>query len=118
MNAIFFLFLAIISPLVLAAVFFTPLYGGVVGAAYLIYSPAAAGPNPLDPQLLNVFYMIDVYGRMFSYWLANMKVVSMLHYTAPLLGLPIVSLVVSIWISRKTTQILKDMFHRLGGSGH
>lgn len=115
MNALLFFVLAIVSPVVLAMTFFAPIYAGLAGAAYIVYD-SAEGPNPLADHLMQVFYMIDVYDRVFRYWLEHMHAVSMLHYTMPLLALPLASLVVSVWLSRKAMHLFKDWFQRLGGN--
>jgi hypothetical protein len=117
MNAFLLFLLAIVSPLLMAVTLLTPVYSGVVGAAYLVYNPPG-GPNPLDQQLLNLFYMIDVYVGLFNYWLTHISAVSTLHYTLPLIGLPLIGLIISLWITRKTVIILMETARDLGTGGH
>ena len=115
MNPFLLFLLAIFSPLVLSITLLVPLYGGITSASYIIYDQGAA-THPLEGHLLEIFYMVDVYARLFNYWLGHMSVVSFTHYTAPILGLLLVGLGMSIWLTAKATKIIMHLFHSAGGS--
>ncbi len=109
MHPLVLLLLAILSPLLLTAALLIPPYIGVAAAAYIIYSGSAA-IHPLSDKLLDVFYIIDVYSKLFSQWSEHLMDTPLLSYTLPLLMLPIMGIMLSIWLSKKLTTKLRDLF--------
>ncbi len=113
MNAGALFLLAMIVPVLLAAVLLIPPYLGIFGAAYIIYTPAE-GASPLSDKWLDVFYVINVYNKLFMHWL-NAKSVSFLYYTLPVVALPSLSTFISIWMTSKLSRKLVDVFYDVGG---
>jgi tetraacyldisaccharide 4'-kinase len=101
---------AILSPIIMAVTLLVPPYASIAGASYIIYGQGAA-VNPLHDKLLDVFYIIDVYERLFSAWSDHIMETSLLSYTLPLLVLPLIGVMLSIWLIRKVATKLKDIFH-------
>lgn len=110
MHPILLLLLAIVTPFALGTTLLLPAYTGIAGASYLIYS-ASGNAAPLAAKLTDVFYIMDVYHQLFTYWLANKSAVSLFTYTAPLLLLPFAGFAFAFWISRKLVRRLSDIFH-------
>ncbi len=110
MHPMLLLLLAIFTPFALGATLLLPAYAGIAGASYLIYS-ASGDAAPLVAKLTDVFYVIDVYHQLFTYWLANKSAVSLFTYTAPLLLLPLAGFIVAFWLGRKLVRKLSDVFH-------
>ncbi|MES2984473.1 MAG: hypothetical protein V4735_04710 [Pseudomonadota bacterium] len=109
MNPFFLFLLAIFSPFVLFVTLLAPIYGGIVGAAYIIYSKGDK-IHPLSGKLLDVFYIIEVYMQLFTSWLAHMDAVSLVNYSLPLIGLPLIGMIVSLWLTAKLSRKLKHIF--------
>jgi hypothetical protein len=114
MNPFWLFLLAIFSPLVLSITLLAPLYGGITGAAYLVYDQGAT--HPLSGHWLNVFYMIDVYSQLFHYWLGHMQTVSFVNYTLPVVGLLLLALVISIMLTAKAAKMIMHLFHIAGSA--
>ena len=110
MHPILLLLLAIFTPFLLSAVLFLPPYTGLAAADYLIYN---SGPHPysLADKLFDVFYMIDVYSKLLSYWSWHIGSVSLLSYSLPLIAMPLAGLILALWLLRKLTRKLMDVFH-------
>ncbi len=102
--------LGLFSPLLLAATLLVPLYCGIAVAAYIIYAKTN-GANPLHDKIFDLFYMIDVYARLFKQWSQHMQQSDFLNYTAPLLVVPFLGLLTAFWLTRKMVRMLKKMFH-------
>ncbi len=110
MNPLLFFILAILSPIILAAVVLVPPYVGIAAASYIIYYKAADAVHPLSGKLGDVFYMIDVYSKLFSQWAHNLGETSILTYALPLLLIPILCIMLSLWLGGKVARKLKDVF--------
>lgn len=110
MNPFLMFLLAILSPIIMAATLLIPPYAGIVGASYIIYNKGAV-VNPLADKLVDVFYIIDVYTRLFATWSGHIMETSLLTYTLPLLALPVAGIMLSIWLIGKVARKLKDIFH-------
>lgn len=104
------LLIAIATPFLLILAFLLPPYLGMAGAASIIYSTSAT-PTSLTDHWLDIFFMIDVYQQLFTYWLANKSAVSLLTYTAPLLLLPLAGGMAAFFLGRKLIRKLSDVFH-------
>ncbi len=110
MHPFLLFLLAIITPFLLTAAMLVPPYLGITGAAYIIYS-GAAGPHPLADKLLDVFYMIDVYSELLSYWNAHRGASDFLGYTVPVLTFPFAGIVAGLWLTRRIARKMMDVFH-------
>ena len=115
MNPFWLFLLSICSPVVLSATLLAPVYACITAAAYIVYDQGAA-IHPLAGHWFNMFYMIDVYAQLFSYWLSHMGSVSFVHYTLPIAGLLLLGLLISGWCTVKATKIIMHLFHSAGGS--
>jgi hypothetical protein len=101
--------LALIVPFIVAFVAFTPAYGALFGAVYMIYDrPDVA--NPLLPYIFDIFYIFDVYGQLFSHWSEHMSSSNFVEFTLPLIGLPILGIAVSIFLTYKLVSLLVNFF--------
>ena len=109
MHPMVLLLIAICAPFVLSALLFGPIYAGLAGASYLIYIGSAA--DALAARMGDVFYIIDVYSKLFTYWQAHMDAVSLTGYTLPLLLPPVAGLLIGLWLTRKCVRRLSDVFH-------
>lgn len=109
MNPFVLFLLAIVSPMLLAAVILIPPYAGITAASYAIYFKSGAA-HPLSGKFLDAPYMIDVYTKLFSNWSHHMADTSLLTYTLPLLLIPILGIMLSIWLLGKVARKLKDIF--------
>ena len=110
MNPFLMFLLAILSPFIMAATLLVPTYAGITGAAYVIYNKSGT-VNPLHDKLFDVFYMIDVYTRLFTEWSHHVMEADLLTYTLPLVVPPIAGILLSIWLIGKVARKLKDIFH-------
>lgn len=110
MNPFVMFLLAIFSPFMLAATLLVPAYVSVAGACYLVYYNGNAAKHPLAGQLDNVFYMLDVYRKLFAKWSEHMLQADPVHYTLPLIVLPIVGCVLSFVLTAKLSRKLHDTF--------
>ncbi|MFZ4541238.1 MAG: hypothetical protein ACOYNL_05415 [Rickettsiales bacterium] len=98
--------LAILTPILLVTTLLVPLYAGIASASYIIHKADKMLVNQLD----NVFYIIDVYNHDFVFWTHHMADASVIHYTLPVLGLPLLGLFLSYWLTRKLAVKLKTFF--------
>lgn len=110
MNPLIFFILALLSPLILAAVILVPPYVGIALASYIIYYKSADAVHPLSGKLGDVFYMIDVYSKLFSHWAHHLTETSILSYALPLLLIPILGIMLSLWLGGKVARKLRDVF--------
>ena len=114
MNPFVLMLLAILTPFLLVTTLFVPPYAGIYAACYLIYNTGKK-LNPLADRYSDVFYIIDVYNQLFHYWLKHMETLSFVHYTLPIVGLPLVCLAFALWLTRRIARKMKNLFH-LGAS--
>lgn len=105
------LLLAVLTPVALCVTLVVPAYASLFGAAYIIYMPAAGGPHPLAERWHDVLYIIDVYSKLFSYWLEHTDSVSFVGYTLPVIGLPLLGVCLSLWLTYKLASKLLNLFH-------
>lgn len=117
MNAGSLFALALFVPILLAAVFLLPVYLGIFTACYIIYSPAE-GAHPLAEKYLDVFYIIDAYSQLLTNWLMNKTTLSFMDYTLPVVGLPLLCAVFSVWLAIKLTKKFLDVFYGFTAAGN
>jgi hypothetical protein len=110
MTTPFLFIIAILTPVMLAITIFVPPYAGIFGAADIIYA-TGTHPQSLTGRVDDVFYIIDVYSKLFTYWSTHIMQVSFLRFTLPLLGLPAIGLFAAYWITRKAVHGLRNLFH-------
>ena len=110
MNPFLMFLIAILSPILLAMTLLVPPYVGITAASYIIYDTGAA-VHPLAGKLYDVFYIIDVYTKLFSQWSHHITETSVLSYALPLLLLPIFGIMFSMWSTGFIARKLKDIFH-------
>jgi hypothetical protein len=115
MHPLLFLLLAILTPFALCAVLFLPPYLGMLGASYIVYDTGVT-PHPLASHLYDVFYIIDVYSKLFSYAKANLSSIDLLHYALPVAVLPLAGVLIALWGARKFIRKMTDIFHISVGS--
>ena len=102
--------LALLVPVLIIVTLLVPLYAGMFGAAYIVYWPAS-GPNPIGPHIFDVFFILDAYQQLFSFWMANMDKVSFLKQTLPIVGLPALGGLIGLWLTVKITRKFRDLFY-------
>lgn len=110
MHPFVLLLVAVFTPFLLVIVLAGPLYAGMFAAAYLIYDTGAA-THPLAAMLDDPLYMTSAYAHLYTFWSTHKTEVSLLHYTAPLLGLPLVGLALATWLTRRLIGALNNWFH-------
>ena len=110
MHPFVLLLLAIFTPFVLLAVLLVPVYAGLFGAAYIIYMPAS-GAHPLAERLTDLFYIVDVYTHLFTYWTQHSGGVSFVNYTLPVIGLPLAGGLIALYATYKLVRKLVNVFH-------
>ena len=110
MNPLLMFVVAILSPILLAITLLVPPYVGITAASYIIYEKGAA-VHPLAGKLFDVFYIIDVYTKLFTQWSHHIMQTPLLSYALPLLLLPIFGIMFSIWSTSYVARKLKDIFH-------
>ena len=108
--------LAILTPLIMTAALLLPSYAAIFGATYIIYMPAA-GAHPLMPHVLDVFYIIDVYSQLITYWMAHQADVSFVHYTLPVVALPLFGTLLALWLTYRLSRGLAHLF-RMSSTGN
>ena len=109
MNPFVLFLLAIVSPLLLAVTVLVPPYAGMVAAAYIIYDKGTK-IHPLADKLGDVFYMIDVYMKLFMHWTKHITEMDVWTYTLPLLALPLIGFALMFWLTGKLARKLMDIF--------
>lgn len=111
MNPALLFLIAILSPIVLLMVLVLPAYAAIVGACYIVYAKPT-GSHPLMERIQNfdMFYLIDTYQQLLQFWMANKTETDLLHYTLPVVGLPLLALVLTQWLLRKLVAKLRDIF--------
>ncbi len=110
MSAPLLFIIAILTPLMLAVSMFVPAYAGIFGAAHLVYA-GGTHPQSLLDKAGDVFYIINVYSHLFTYWSGHMMQVSFLRFTLPLFTLPMIGIFVSYWITRRLVRGLRHLSH-------
>ena len=110
MSPFVLLILALLTPFLLTALLLIPPYLGMSSAAYIIYAHGS-GPHPLSGRWLDVFYMVDVYSKLLTYWWAHVTSVSVFTYSLPVVALPLIGLVLALWLARKFVRKMRDVFH-------
>lgn len=101
--------MAVFTPFGMCLTLFIPLYLGMLAACYIVYY--GTSPHPLATRLDDVFYIVDVYSGLFSYWQANMLSVSFFSYSLPVVVLPLLGAYVAYKLTRKFAGKMGDMFH-------
>lgn len=102
--------IAILTPFLLTAVLLVPIYAGLLGGCYIVYLPET-GAHPLAGKLLDIFYILDVYGKLFSYWSEHSGDVSFVAYTLPIIGLPVACTLVALYTNYRMVKWLGNIFH-------
>lgn len=115
MNPLALLILALLSPLLIAATLLAPIYGGIALSTCIIYDKAGKA-HPLAGKFTDVTYISDVYVNLFAHWSQHMGAANIWHYTLPLVGFPLLGLMISYWLTRKLSRRLYNMFQ--SGHGH
>jgi hypothetical protein len=110
MNPFALFMLAIFSPMLLFVALTGPIYAGILGASYAIYYKSGAAAHPLDDKLFDVFYIIDVYVKLFKQWSSHIVDASFLTYTLPLLLLPAIGIILSLGMTSRISRKLQDIF--------
>lgn len=109
MNPFYLFLLAILSPLLLAITLLVPPYAGIVAASYIIYDKGAK-LHPLHDKMLDVFYMIEVYSRLFSQWSKHMETTSLVSYTLPLILFPLMGIILALGLTSRLSRKLQNIF--------
>jgi hypothetical protein len=93
MHPLVLLPIGLTTPIAMACIVLVPSYAGVYYATKIIY-----GVNHVDlsPYALNVFYILETYITLCSFWVENIQKVDHLSYSLPLIILPLIGIGVSI----------------------
>lgn len=109
MNPFALFLMALFSPFLIAATLFLPTYSSIALSTYIIYDRGAK-VHPLADKLYDVFYILDVYGHLFTRWSQHMGNANILNYTLPLIGFPLIGLMLSYWLTSKLSIRLHNIF--------
>jgi len=109
MNPFNLFMLAILSPILLVMTLLVPPYAGIIATNYIIYDKGAK-VHPLADKLDEVFYMFDVYVKLFTYWTHHITETSVLTYALPLLLPVILGIMLALWLTGKLSTKLRDIF--------
>ena len=115
MSPFVMLLLALITPFLLVAVALVPVYLAMLGASYIIYPKPEA--TMLAHQALDVFPIVETYQRLFANWTQHMTALPLLHYTLPLLALPAIAMLLSLFLLKRLMHWLINVFH-ISVGGH
>lgn len=102
--------IAIFTPFVLSAVLLLPAYLGILSAAYIIYMPASGGAHPIEPYATDVFYILDIYGKLYDYWSATAGL-SFVDFTLPLFGPPLFGILLGMYGVYRLIRWLMNVVH-------
>jgi len=110
MPPLLFIIMAILTPFGFVVTLFAPIYLSIFAAAYLVYK---FSPNPvsLAEKFPDVFYIIDVYYKLFEYWRYNMFKVDLLTYSLPVVLIPFIGFYFALWLTRRFIRKVGDIFH-------
>ena len=117
MTPILLFFIAIITPFLLLIGLLGPTYAAIAAACYIIYAPAS-GAHPLADKWFDFFTIIDVYETLFANWLGRMTELSLVHYTLPLIFLPLIGIAVTVVLMRYLVKKLVNIFYIPVGDKH
>jgi hypothetical protein len=109
MNPLYLFPFALIVPFIVAIVAFVPAYTGLFAATYFIYDRADAA-NPLTPYKYDVFYIFNVYSRLFSHWIDHIGASDFTSFTLPLIGAPLLGIGLSIFLTYKLVCMIINFF--------
>ena len=117
MPPIILFFIAILTPFVLLAAFIVPTYAAIVGVCYIVYAPLS-GPHPLADKWFDFFTMIEIYQKVLANGLEHFMALPLLHYTLPMIFLPLIGIVTTVMLMRYLIPKLVDIFHIPVGDKH
>lgn len=110
MNPWMLLPVIVILPFMVAATLLVPLYLAMSAACYLIYVQTNE-QAPILANFANPDYMLSSYLRLLTYWQSHMTELSFIHYTLPLIVLPLIILGLALWLSYRFLNAIKDILH-------
>lgn len=93
MNPMALIMLGIFMPVPLALAFLLPLYLGIYASVLVIYTEQT---DALLDAFTNALYIVNVFEHAASYWLNHLESVNHFTYSAPLIILPMLGLMVSV----------------------
>lgn len=112
MNPLYLFPLAMVVPVIVALVAFVPAYAGFFGALYVIYDKPDIA-NPIMPYGFDIFYVFSAYGRLFDHWSAHIASSNFMDFTLPLIGLPLLGIAISLFLSYKLISGLVNFFRMM-----
>lgn len=99
---------AIATPILLVSTLLLPAYASVYGAVWIVYKPEG-GPHPLADKYLDVFTITDTYSKLLDYW-SGAEGLSFVDYTLPIVGLPLLGVFLSLFLTYKIARRLLNFF--------
>lgn len=113
MHPILLFLLAIFTPVILCLTLLLPVYAGIFGACWVVYAQPETA-HPLATHLTDLFYIVEVYGKLFDYWWANKATLGFVDYALPVAGLPLAGAIAALWLTNKAVRKLLNLFHLSG----
>lgn len=110
MNPLMLIAVVLLLPFMVAALLLVPLYLAMILACYLIYIQTAEQGLILE-NVGAPDYILSAYLRLVDHWITHMSAVSFLHYTAPLILLPLVIFLLAAWLSYRFLSVIKDQLN-------
>lgn len=111
MRIIVLLLFALIVPFFAATLVLVPIHIGLTAACYLVYMQADQ-QGPILAHALDPFFILKTYQRLIEYWLAHQDTVPFLTHTAPLIVLPAVVILGSLYFGYRFVLRVKEQFDR------
>ena len=109
MHPFLFFILAVLTPFGLFLCLLGPIYLSMCGAVFSVYHQSV-GNEALLMKLPDIFYVIGVYGQLFSYWKSHIMAVPFFQYTVPIAIIPVASIFLTIWLTRKFVWKMGNVF--------
>ena len=109
MNPFLFLLLALLTPFGLCLCLLTPIYISMFVAVVAVYHHAV-GFRVLLHKFPDIFYIIEAYNQLYTYWEKHIFDVGFFTYTLPVAVLPLAAVFFSMWLTRKFFRKMGDIF--------
>ncbi len=104
MHPLLLFFLGILLPVVITTILVAPIYIGMFASLYLKYGD----------QVMALFFhfltVIDTYGKLYSYWATHSAQLSFEEYSLPILGPPIIGILLTIFLIWRFTSYVMNIF--------
>lgn len=105
MDPVLMFIIALSLPVIFAALLFGPIYGGVCVALYFVFGDEAW------THIYEPFYMIDLYDRLYQYWLTYHEMLGWRDFMLPVFGPLVVGTLLGMYWCRLFVRYIKNIWH-------